>query len=428
MRAQFVNCGCTDMGIGNTEETAMRQRRRNEVIHILRYISQATSTQLTSGAFATAFMLYIGLNTEKISVVNFAANMGLFVASVLVIFAYNWDKQGLGIIRAGSVGNILIPGGMMLAGYLYLRSLKGAWILLILFSLLGNTAFSMRNSAEINAVPMLFGRERYALVTGRCGYWGGLVTLLISLLTIFVLEPGESVGYYRIFFLISTLLMLFYGMMSFGFQRPVDWKEKKQFHVDFRLLMTKKYLLASMPHLTRGIGAAALALWPATIMSHLDMTPLLSSVLIPLAIAAEIIGSYLYLKISRVMKPGTMTMTGYIISAVYMFITPCIRTVSCFFVCYFTYYLLTSAFTKALMAAFIYSCDEEELALTSSFHVLYYALAFCPAAILFGRFMDEYTVPCMTAAGVVYIISGIMMCIFFRKPISHDADQKRERK
>ena len=428
MRAKFVNGGCTDIENGSIAGAAERQRRKNEVIHILRNISQATSTQLTSGAFATAFMLFIGLNTEKISMVNFAANMGLFVASVLVIFAYNWDKQGLGIIRAGSVGNILIPGGMLIAGYLYLYSLDAAWILMILLGLIGNTAFSMRNSAEINAVPMLFGRERYALVTGRCGYWGGLVTLAISLITIFVLEPGRNVEYYRTFFLISTLLMVFYGMLAFGFHRPADWKENKQFRVDLRLLRTKKYLFASMPHLTRGIGAAALALWPATIMSHLDMTPLLSSALIPLAIAAEIIGSYLYLKISRVMKPGTMTMTGYIISAVFMFITPLIRTTPCFFACYFTYFLLTSAFTKALMAAFIYSCEEEELALISSFHVLYYALAFCPAAILFGKYMDEYTVPCMTAAGIIYICSGIMMCIFFRKPVEQTAVRKRERK
>lgn len=421
MRAESINCGCTDERIGSSE-TASRQRRKNEMIHIFRYVSQATSTQLTSGAFATAFMLFIGLDTEKISVVNFAANMGLFVASVLVVFAYNWDRQGLGIIRAGSVGNVLIPGGMLLAGYVYMRNLNAAWVLLILFGLIGNTAFSMRNSAEINAVPMLFGRERYALVTGRCGYWGGLVTLIISLITIFVLEPGQNVGYYRTFFLISTLLMILYGILSFGFQRPTDWKEKKRIYVDFRLLLTKKYLVASMPHLTRGIGAAALALWPATIMSHLDMTPLLSSALIPLAIAAEIIGSYLYLQISKVMKPGTMTMTGYMISALFMFITPLINTIPSFFACYFIYYLLTSAFTKALMAAFVYSCGEEELALISSFHVLYYALAFCPAAILFGKYMDGYTVPCMTAAGIIYICSGIMMCIFFRKPVNQEVD------
>lgn len=415
------NCSYINMCKEDIKTTAVKQKRRNEVVYILRYISQTTSLQLTSGAFATAFMLFIGLNTQKISVINFAVNIGLFVASVLVLFAYNWDKSGLGIIRMGSVVNALTPACMLLSSYLYLKNLNAAYLLLAVFSVIGNTAFSMRNSAEINAVPMLFGRDRYVLLTGRCGYVGGAVTLVISLVTIFGMKASKDIGYYRTFFLISTVLMLIYGVLSFCFRRPADQKAVEQFHVDFRLLFTKKYLIASLPHLTRGFGAAALALWPATIMSHLEMTPFMSSLLIPMAIVAEILGSYLYLRISRVMKPGMMTMIGFIISAAFMFITPVINTIPFFFICYFIYSLMMCAFTRALMAAFVYSCNKEEMALISSFHVLYYALAYCPAVVLFGKFMDGHTLLCMTAGGIVYIISGIMMHFFFRNPAKENA-------
>lgn len=413
-----ANCNYTVTDKIDTGTVEVKQKRKNEFIYILRHISQATSLQLTSGAFATAFMLYIGLNTEKISVVSFATNLGLFVASVLVVFAYNWDKSGLGIIRIGSVLNILIPAGMLIAGYLYGTSLNGAYLILIVFSFIGSTAFSIRNSAEINAVPKLFGRERYALLVGRCGYLGGIVTLGISLTTIFLLGSGRDIGYYRVFFLISTILLLIYGALSFCFKRPSNQEKMDDFQIDIRLLFTKKYLIASIPHLTRGIGAAALALWPATILSHLEMTPFLSSMLILLAIIAEIIGSYLYLVLSRLMMPGIMTMIGFIGSAVFLFLTPAIQTVPIFFGCYFCYYLLTNTFSKALMATFVYSCNKEELALVSSFHVLYYALTYCPAVVIFGKFMDDHTMLCMGAGAIFFIISGIMMHFFFRHPVN----------
>lgn len=402
----------------STQDISGRQKKHNETIFILRHISQTTSLHLTSGAFATAFMLFIGLNTEKISVVNFATNLGLVIASIFVVFAYNWDKSGLGIIRWCSILNGLIPAGMLIAGFVYMRSLNVAFIILVIFSLVGNTAYSMRNSAEINAVPMLFGRSRYVLVLGRCGYLGGMATLGISIVTLFLLSSTKDIGYYRVFFLISLVLFVMNWALSLFFRRPADMEKTQSLHVDFRLLLKKKYLLASIPHLLRGLGGAAIALWPATIMSKLSMTPLLSSMLIVIAIVAEIIGSCFYVRISWKLKPGFMTMIGFCASSVFLFMTPWIRTIAIFFVCYFFYNLMNSAFGKALMAMFVYSCDEEELALVSSFHVLYYALSYCPAVVLFGKIMDTKTFPCMVVAGIIYIISGILMHVNYRKPVT----------
>jgi len=395
---------------------ADKQRKSNELVYVLRHISQTTSTRLTAGAFATSFMLFIGLNTEMISVVNFGTNMGLFVASILVIFAYNWDKSGLGIVRLGSIGNALTTIGMLLASFLYVKSLNAVYLMLIVLSFIGNTAYSMRNSAEINAVPLLFGRDRYAQLMGKCGYLGGAVTLAISLTTIFILKSNEDVGYYRIFFAISASLMLLYALLTFFLKRPCDQQNVEQVHVDFRLVFTKKYLIAALPHLTRGIGSAALALWPAAIMSKLDMSPLVSSLLIPMAIFAEIIGSFAYVRLSKSIKPGTMTMCSFIISACFMFLTPVFKTVPIFFIGYFVYDLAMSGLGKALIASFVYSCSKEELPLISSLHVLYFAITYCPAVLIFGKLIDNHTLPCMIVAGIIYIISGVMWHFFFYKP------------
>ena len=395
---------------------ADKQRRRNELIYVLRHISQTTSTRLTVGSFATSFMLFMGMNTQNISVVTFATNAGLFAASILVIFAYNKDGSGLGIVRLGSLGNALIPMGMLIASFVYTKSLAVAFFLLMLTSFIGNTAFSMRNSAEINAVPMLFGRDRYTYLMGKCGYLGGTVTLAVSLVTIFFMQTSADMGYFRIFFSISSGLMIIYAMLTMFLVRPADQQNVKTSRVDFKKVYTKKYLIAALPHLTRGFGAAALALWPAIIMSGLDMSPFLSTLLIPMTIVAEIIGSFFFVRLSPKIRPGTMTMISFIVSAVFMFLTPVIKTVPVFFVCYFIYDLMLSGFGKALIASFVYSCSEEELPLISSLHVLYYAISYCPAVLLFGKFMDSYTFPCMLIAGIVYIVSGIMFHYFFYKP------------
>lgn len=399
---------------------ANKQRKTNELLYILRHVSQTTSTRLTAGAFATSFMLFIGLNTEKISVVTFGTNMGLFAASILIIFAYNWDKSGLGIVRLGSIGNALTSIAMLVSCFLYIKSLNATYLLLTVMSFIGNTAYSMRNSAEINAVPMLFGRDRYAQLMGKCGSIGGAVTLAVSLITMFILKSDESIGYYRVFFSISSGLMLLYAVLTMFLRCPADWKHTENVHVDYKKVFTKKYLIAALPHLTRGFGAAALALWPAAIMSHLDMTPLLNSLLIPMAIVAEIIGSFVYVRLSARMKPGTMTMCSFIGSAVFMFLTPLIRSVPVFFVTYMAYDLMQSGLGKALIASLVYSCDEEELPLLSALHVLYYAIAYCPAVLLFGKFMDAYTFPCMLIAGIVYIISGVMWHFFFYNPVKSE--------
>lgn len=394
---------------------ADRQRKKNEQIYVLRYVSQATSTRLTAGAFATSFMLFIGLNTEKISVVTFCTNMGLFAASILVIFAYNWDKSGLGIVRWGSLGNALTSLAMLGACFLYVESLNAAYILLALLSFVGNTAYSMRNSAEINAVPMLFGRDRYAQLMGKCGYISGAVTLAVSLTTMFILKSDESIGYYRVYFTISSALMLLYAFLTVFLKRPADQERVEHTRVDYKKVFTKKYLIAALPHMTRGFGAAALALWPAAIMSHLDMTPLQNSLLIPIAIAADIIGSFIFVRLSARIRPGTMTMMSFIGSAVFMFITPLIRSVPVFFAVYIAYELMLTGLGKALTAALVYSCGKEELPLISSLHVLYYAIVYCPAVLVFGKLMNRYTLPCMLVAGIVYIISGIMWHFFFYK-------------
>ena len=182
-----------------------RQRKKNENVYIGMYIGRSVANRLAAGAFTTAYLIYIGFTTEHISVIQLAINLGLVAASLSIIPLYNRDRSGLGILRVTSWGAPLIPLGVFAASFFYQRSFDGVFMLLILTSFLGNMLKSMQNSAEINAAPMLFGRDRYRQITGKCGIIGGAFTLTVCLITMFCIDSDNAgVVYYRIFFAIAS--------------------------------------------------------------------------------------------------------------------------------------------------------------------------------------------------------------------------------
>ena len=399
---------------GRNMTVSDRRRKKNENVYVGMYIGRSVANRLAAGAFTTAYLIYIGFTTENISVIQLAINLGLVAASLLIIPLYNRDRSGLAILRVSSWGAPLIPFGVFIASFFYEKAFGGVFVLLICTSFLGNMLKSMQNSAEINAAPMLFGRDRYRQITGKCGVIGGAFTLAVCLITMFCIDSGNAgIGYYRIFFTIATVILIMTALLALLYRKPEDREKEAVPNVDLKQVLSKKYLAASLPHLTRGIGAAAWSLWPAAIMRHLQMSPLVSSVLIPLGIAAEILGSFLFGRICRKMNTSKMTAVSFFISAFFLLLTPVIRSVPLYFACFFVHEISTGSFARALLPSIVDSCDDEERPMIASLHVLYYAVSFCPAVLLFGKLADRYTFPCMLAGAVIFVLSGLLWIKFF---------------
>ena len=384
-------------------------RKKNENIYIGTYIGKTVANRLAAGAFTTAFLVYIGFTTENISLIQLSINLGLIAASILIIPLYRKDRSGLSILRISAWGSPMIPLGVLIASFFYQDSFTGVFILLLFTSCIGNLLKSMNNSAEINAAPMLFGTDRYRRITGKCGIIGGAFTLALTLSTMFLTDSKNAgIGYYRIFFALASVILIVTALMRWLYKRPADSTKEKAAEADLKRMFSKKYLKAALPHLLRGFGTAAFSLWPAVVIRNLSLTPFLSSVLIPLGIAAEILGSALFNVITKRLSTTKMTAVSFFISAVCMFLTPVIRTVPFYFICFFIHEISTGSFARAILPSIVDSCDDEERPMIAALHVLYYAVTFCPAVILFGKWMDAYTFPCMLAGGTALILGGFL--------------------
>lgn len=398
--------------MSQNKSTAQLQKK-NGLIYILRTIAQGISTDLCAGAFATAFMLYIGLNTEQISVVNFSTNAGMMIASVALLYAFKWDSTGVSIVKFCSFGCILTPACLLIASYI--ENVGVAFAMLLILHFISSFLSSARNSAEVNATPVLFGRENYSRLLGISGIAGSLVTAGISAVITVIFSGTEKMMTYRSYFTIATACMLVYAILALLYRKPQAVEHAaSQKSLDIKILFTKEYLLKSIPHMTRGVGAAGASLFVAAVLSNVELSTLENSLLVPITIAATVIGSFLLLKLTKVMKPGTITMAGFMAVSVCMVAAPFLRTSAAFFVFYILLTAANSVANKSVMSAVVYASAKDDLAITSSLHVLAYAICYCPAVLIFGKYMDSRPVLMMVIGAALYIVSALLFHYMFR--------------
>ena len=390
------------------------QNKRNERIYILRSLSQSVATGLCDGAYVTSFMLFIGLNNQQISTVNAGMNAAMFAASLLILFAYRWNKTGISLVQVFSVGCILVPGSLLAASVI---SPQYAFILLLILRSAASLMSSARNSAEINAVPILFGRQRYAHLLGVSGSIGGVFTLLISLGTMWLFRSMNEADSYTGFFTAATALMGIYAMLSFAYRRSDGAQTVEVQPVHIRKVLSKQYLVKSIPHVVRGIGTTGVVMFPMVVLSNVELTQQQNTLIIPLSIVASIISSMVLTEVSKYLKPGTIVMLGFLVSSAVMITAPFIRTPITYMVLYSLMLTANTMASKSTMASVVYACEKEELSLMSSLHVLYYALAYSPAMLLFGKYLDVAPLAVMTAAAFCYGSGGILFHCYFRKGV-----------
>lgn len=398
-------------------EENRKQNRRNECIYILRSLCQSVAIALCDGAYVTSFMLFIGLNNQQISTINAGMNTAMFMASLLILLLYRWDKTGVFLVQAFSIGCILVPGSLLAAG---LVSQQYAFILLLVLRFIASLMSSARNSAEINAVPILFGRQRYAYLLGVSGSIGGIFTLLASLGTMWLFRRMEEAESYVGFFGMAVILMIMYAVLSFGYRRLDSSNTGQAQLVSIRKMFSGKYLIKSIPHVVRGIGATGVVMFPMVVLSNVELTVFENTLLIPLSIVASIISSMLLTVISRYMKPGTIVMLGFLVAAFTMLTAPFITSSGIFMLMYSVLLTANTIASKSTMASVVYACEKEELSLMSSLHVLYYSLAYSPAMLAFGHYLDRLPILVMTLAAIFYAAGGILFHFFFRRGVEKD--------
>lgn len=387
---------------------------RNERIYILRSLSQSVATGLCDGAYVTSFMLFIGLNNQQISAVNAGMNAAMFAASLLILFAYRWDKTGLSLVRVFSIGCILTPGSLLAASVI---SPQYAFILLLILRSAASLMSSARNSAEINAVPVLFGRQRYAHLLGVSGSIGGVFTLLVSLGTMWLFRRMDQAASYQGFFAAATALMGIYAVLSFAYRRSDGAQTVEVQPIHIHKVFSKQYLVKSIPHVVRGIGATGVVMFPMVVLTNVELTQQQNTLIIPLSIVASIVSSLLLTEVSKYLKPGTIVMLGFLVSSAVMITAPFVRTPIAYMVLYSLLLTANTMASKSTMASVVYACEKEELSIMSSLHVLYYALAYSPAMLLFGRYLDVAPLAVMIAAAFCYGAGGILFHFYFRKGV-----------
>lgn len=380
--------------------------RINSILYQLQKMLQSGAGELCSGALTTSFLIWLGLNTQSISLINFAGNAGNFVASLLIVYAFNWDSSGVKLLKITTIGALLAP----VARLLYSAAPgTGLFVLLLLLTFVGATLSSARNSAEVCSTPVLFGGETYVKLMGSSGIYSGLFSFVVVFAAMFLFRDVEDGVFYRLYTGAAAILLILEFAVGLLY-KPVYCDQTPSARTAFRLrdMLTREYLSLCLPHLLRGVGMAGASLTTALMLERVKLTQTQNTLLLPIVIVCGIAASAIFLAAVKRFFQGAIICFCYCVSALCMILAPFVSSAAAFFCIYILNIIVTNMANKSVMGVMVSLYTGKRLSVMSSLHILAFSVGFCPTVLLFGWLSGIAPLGTMAVSAIIYVISGIL--------------------
>jgi len=387
---------------------------RNQRIQIGRQISAGIADNLVGGSYLAAFFVAIGLTTQDVTLINAFGSIGQIVASLMVILTFKKDPIGVKTLKFFSLFYVFLSLRYTFASYL-----EPSWALVLLCA--SNCFFSwtenMRNCAEINASPHLYGRASYTEFIGTLYAISNVFGLIFTCTLMFVKFDDDMLVTLRIFFLVSSVLRLIYVILSQRFKVPAtDLAVNEKLKVDYKLLLTKKYMILSLPHIFRGLPGAVNGILQTILIQRIEMTSFQLTLLIPMTMAIRIATGYLTKLFGRKVRPAYLAGCGFFFTGLVLVGALFAKTWVGYFVIVGLQTVFSSLAGWSVIPALVFAYDNDDMAMMSSLHIFSYSICVMIGSFVFGALVDINLVLTMVICCVLYAICGFLFAIMLRKP------------
>ena len=377
--------------------------QRNLRFHLVSNVFYIAASSFLAESYVQTYLLRLGVTEGGISAYGYASQVAAMIAYAL-FSGVNISKPGMWkrIVSMGFAMGVL-PAALLLAGQTEGKAALGAALTgVVIFGFVS----AYKSSGDYAIMPCLFRREQYARVSGLSGIFGGVAAALISLTANAMLRGGAS---YTPLFSMGVVLMMVSAWFYARLQPVAPESSAPEVKTGGREVLarinTPAYRKMMWPHLLRGIVTGAMYYFVLTGYRNISLNDAQSTFLITVSVVTNMVGCFVFIRVVRRIRSGTLLLIAYSVCAIGMLAVPWVRTVGGFFALYIIYMIALVITQYSVPYGVLRSTKNEDLALISSSRMFVHngdaALFIFLFGIIMNRASPVWVMACGAAASLI---------------------------
>lgn len=402
-------------GTATGEYDIVREGKRNQKLDLLNTLTYTAAGGMLAGSYLQAFMLSKGMTAGDYSVMSFVSTAMSMLAYLLFAFYRPRSGSYFPTLRLCALLAILYPLSLLLC-----TGLPGGTALWVMIIASGANSLiaAFKATAAYAVTPHLYPRSEYGALLAKGGLIGCLVAAVISLVGPGMLGDGTDAGGYALFFGLSAaglsasagLIMMYRPLrqQAGGAQEAAGGSGLNWSGMIARL-RDRAFAFRMLPHLIRGVGAAAFGYFSLVGITNTPLTAAQSSYLVTIGVVAQLAGNYLLLRMSRRISSGLITLMGMGVQAVCLLVISFVHdNVVWLFALLFISSLAGIIGDSGVPMGVVKSTPTEDLALVSSLRMLACSGTNCLFVLILGRMIGSMTFLALLIGAAAFTAAGIL--------------------
>lgn len=385
--------------------------KKNKQTYLLAATKYTIAIQfLNSGLLTTYYVNQLGLDAITISLINTCSTLASI--AMYFLFAVHHPRN---MMRAMIIASLLLcVKPLVLIGSGFAVS-AGTSVLLLLFCIEGciyEIGLAVKMSCEYSLIPSFFPRGEFGKMSSRCGIIGGVIAIAVSLLSLVMTDLSMDLRYIFYFaiaffgFLVSALLMFCYKPCNNADEDTEP--EIAHSQVSARKKLTEKTRLL-LPHFLRNVGDAGFSFFVLISLRKVTMSETGQSLFVAIGSLSLLIGCYVFMRMEKRFRTGTIILWTHILSAVLAILTCYNANEAVFLTLYALYCFSNTIESYAVPTGIIYSVPQADLPFLSSSRMLVGKIAVLLLLTPIAWLIETIPVGIvMMVAGCFYVFSGVI--------------------
>ena len=396
------------------EYDIVREGKRNHNLELTNQLVYTTSIGMMATGYIQAFLLSRGLTASDYSMISFAGTAMSMLAYFLFTLYRPKNDNYFPTLRINSFLAILYPLSLLLC--LLLKS-SAVLVVMMIATAVNSLTAAFKATASYALVPQLYPRSEYGPMMAKAGMGGCLIATVVSMLGSSFLNADADAGVYALFFGIAAVGVLITACIPLFF-RPLKLEdappaESRSSGLDMKKLISRlkdrKFAFRMLPHLIRGVGMAGFGYLSLVGITNTPLTASQSGYLVTIGVAAQLIGNYFLLKMSKKLSSGIITLAGMGVQAACLLIMPFVHgNVFLMFSILFIANLASIIGDTGVPMGVVQSTSSDDLPLVSALRMLACSGTSCLFVLILGRMLEHAAFWALAIGAAAYIAAGLL--------------------
>lgn len=391
-----------------------REGRRNLNLELTHQLVYTVAIGMIATGYVQSFLLSRGLTAGDYSMISFAGTAMSMLAYFLFTLYRPKNDNYFPTLKINSFLAVLYPLSLLAC---ILLNAPAVLIVMMISTAANSLVGAFKATAGYAVVPHLYPRSEYGPMMAKAGIGGCLIATVVSMIGSSVLDADAGTGGYALFFGIAALSFLITACIPL-FYRPLKHEDEAPAAshasgLDMKKLVSRlkdrKFAFRMLPHLIRGVGMASFGYLSLVGITNTRLTASQSGYLVTIGVAAQLIGNFLLLKMSKKLSSGVITLAGMGVQAACLLIMPFVHdNVFLMFAILFIASLASIVGDTGVPMGVVQSTSSDDLPLVSSLRMLACSGTSCLFVLILGRMIEHAAFWALAIGAAAYIAAGLL--------------------